>query len=123
MSIGEIIKELRNERKYTQADISKALHVSTSTLSKYETGISQPPLDFLIAFADLMHVSVDYLLGKNRLQCDYGYLNKDYSKGTKTSALFNDILALKANQREVLVKIVSALKCQSEVESMSRRKA
>jgi len=122
MHTGEIIRELRDQRNYTQTQLSKALNITAPTLSKYETGKSQPPLDFLIAFADLMNVSVDYLLGRNRLQYDYSCLNKEYTRTVKTSTLFNDILALKGKQREVLVGVVFALICQNEVENMSRRK-
>lgn len=35
------------------------------TISGYETGYAQPPIDILIKIADVLQVSTDYLLGRS----------------------------------------------------------
>lgn len=122
MEIGENIKSLREERNYTQVEIYRLLNITPSTLSKYETGRCQPPLDFLMAYADIMNVSIDYILGKTKIKFDYSVFNKTYAKSVKTSTLINDLLTLNPKHRVFLIEFVDLLKCQSDVENISKHK-
>lgn len=38
---GAVIKELREKKKFTQAELAQELNVSDKTVSKWETGVSQ----------------------------------------------------------------------------------
>lgn len=62
------LRELRKERQITQQELAKILKLSVQTISGYETGYAQPPLDTLIAMADYFQCSVDELLDRE----DYG---------------------------------------------------
>ena len=42
--IGSIIRELREDKKMTQADLAKRLNVSDKTISKWETGGGYPDI-------------------------------------------------------------------------------
>ncbi len=64
MMLGKRLKELREHRKLTQADVAKALGIDRTTYGKYETGDSSPHYEKLIQLADFFGVSVDYLIGK-----------------------------------------------------------
>ena len=57
------IRELRKEAGITQEQLSKSLGVNRATLSRYESGEIDPPSSQLQRIADVLHVSVDYLLG------------------------------------------------------------
>lgn len=57
------IKELREERNYTQTEIAEVLHCTQQTYSKYETGEIMIDADNIMLLADFYHTSVDYLLG------------------------------------------------------------
>jgi transcriptional regulator with XRE-family HTH domain len=61
-SFGQRIKKLRKERSWTQKDLASKLDVPFSVLNKYESGINVPPIEKLIALADALQTSVDYLL-------------------------------------------------------------
>ena len=39
MSFGDKIKELRNEKKWTQDYVAEKLNISVGALSRYETGM------------------------------------------------------------------------------------
>lgn len=65
--IGKRIKEGRKRLGITQKKLGSEVHLSDSTISKYETGESLPPSDAIIGLSDCLHVSTDYLLkGKNK---------------------------------------------------------
>lgn len=58
------IRDLREDRDMTQAQVGAALHISQRTYAYYESGQRMIPPSVLSALADLYHVSVDYLLGR-----------------------------------------------------------
>ena len=59
---SEIIKELRQSKGLTQAQLAERLGVKKSIISAYETDSRPPSLDMLIKYAREFHVSTDYLL-------------------------------------------------------------
>lgn len=63
LDFGERLKYLRNERGYTQNYLAKKMDVSQNTIVRWENGYKSPTKDHLIKLADLLHVSLDYLVG------------------------------------------------------------
>lgn len=59
----ERLKELRVERKLSQADLAKELNVSQRSISSWETGFRQPDFETLERIAKFFDVTTDYLLG------------------------------------------------------------
>ena len=57
------IRELREEKKLSQTEMSKKMGVSQQTYSRYETHSSEIPLEKLVWLAEFFEVTVDYLLG------------------------------------------------------------
>ena len=60
----ENLKTARKAKGYTQEKLSKRIGVSRSTVAMWETGNSQPDNNTLTALANLLDVTVDYLLGR-----------------------------------------------------------
>ena len=56
--VGAFLRELRNAKKLTQEQLAEILSVSRRTVSRWETGISAPDYDLLVALADLYQVDV-----------------------------------------------------------------
>lgn len=56
------LKDIREDRDYTQSHIADVLHIKQNTYSQYETGVRQIPIDLLIKLADFYNVSTDYIL-------------------------------------------------------------
>lgn len=71
MQKGDILKELREDRKYTQAYIAKLLQTSRQYYSDYECEKYELPLHHLEFLADLFNVSTDYLLGRTKISKPY----------------------------------------------------
>ncbi|OUM20026.1 LexA family protein [Butyricicoccus porcorum] len=60
----KILKELRKNKKITQARLAEMLGVSRSTISMWEIDESQPDNDTLVKIAGIFDVSTDFLLGQ-----------------------------------------------------------
>lgn len=63
---GEILKELRKQRKLSQESLATALGVSKSIIGLYENGKRTPSRQTLEAIADYFNVDIDYLLGREK---------------------------------------------------------
>ena len=61
-------KELREKNQLTQAELSKHLKISPSTVGMYEQGRREPDIDTLKKLSDFFEVSIDYLLGKTNFR-------------------------------------------------------
>lgn len=59
------LRDLREDRDMTQAQVASLLGVDQRVYSNYETGKREIPLRHLIVLADYYHVTVDYLLGRD----------------------------------------------------------
>lgn len=57
------LKELRNDKGLTQAQVSESLHIDQCVYSTYETGKREIPLQFFIILTQFYGVSLDYLAG------------------------------------------------------------
>ncbi|GGD76262.1 helix-turn-helix domain-containing protein [Paenibacillus nasutitermitis] len=64
MNIGNRISKLRDDRGWTQEHTAASLGISRAALSHYEKNRREPDTETLSKFADLFHVSVDFLVGR-----------------------------------------------------------
>lgn len=65
---GSIIRDLRKEKRLSQTELSKALHVSQQTITSWETGKADPNSGALNSLANYFNVSADYLLGRTKIK-------------------------------------------------------
>lgn len=63
LSLGEKIRNLREDRDLNQEQLGKAINMTQRKISYIECGKSEPSLDDIVAFCNFFHVSADYLLG------------------------------------------------------------
>ena len=66
------IKELRQANNIKQAELARAINVSQATMSEYETGKYEPDIETLKKIADYFDVTVDYIVGGNRVSRKHG---------------------------------------------------
>lgn len=67
VSIGERIKESRNEKKITQQELASQLNVSRSAISNWEVGRNYPDLDSIVQLSDILEISLDKLLREDTI--------------------------------------------------------
>ncbi len=64
--IGQFLKELRNEKKITQAELAEMLGVTNRSISRWENGVTMPDFDLLIKLAKNYDVDIMEILNGER---------------------------------------------------------
>ena len=62
LSLGEKIRNLREDRDLNQSQLGKAVNMTQRKISYIECGKSEPSIEDIIAFCHFFKVSADYLL-------------------------------------------------------------
>jgi len=62
-NIATRIKELRLEKKMSQAQLGQVIGVNDRTISNYESGKREPDIQTIKKLCDFFEVTSDYLLG------------------------------------------------------------
>ena len=56
------VRELRNEKGFSQEELAGRINVSQQTISRIEKGETEIPVDILVHLSKMFHVSADYIL-------------------------------------------------------------
>ena len=67
-SLGQRIARLRRNKGLTQEDLGDKVGVSSQAVSKWETDSSVPDVTLLVKIANIFDISVDELLGNDRIK-------------------------------------------------------
>ena len=76
MTLGAHIIQLRKKKGLSQADLGKAISTSGDIIGRYERDEVKPSIEVVIKIADTLEVSIDYLVGKSKLELDNKLLKK-----------------------------------------------
>lgn len=63
MEFAERLKMLRKQVKLTQAQIAEKLNISQQAYASWERGVKKPTQENLVKIAQILNVSIDYLVG------------------------------------------------------------
>ncbi len=61
MAIKDRVRQLRQDKRWTQAELGKKLGIHQKQISAYERAINIPSTEILIKLAEVFDVSLDYL--------------------------------------------------------------
>ncbi len=61
---AQVLKTLRLRAKMNQSDLAEILNVERSTISRWESGTSSPPMGMIERLSEIFDVSFDVLMGK-----------------------------------------------------------
>lgn len=64
MKFGDILRQKREERRMTQADLAQRIGITQQNVNSYETGYKIPPLRVVVAAADVFRCSTDEMIGR-----------------------------------------------------------
>lgn len=70
MEFSERLKKLRKDAGLTQVDVANKLGISQPAYASWERGIKKPTQDNLVKIAQILNVSVDYLVGNSQETLD-----------------------------------------------------
>lgn len=65
MEFAERLKTLRKQVKLTQGHIAEKLNISQQAYASWERGVKKPTQENLVKIAQVLNVSVDYLVGNS----------------------------------------------------------
>ncbi|MBR2970039.1 MAG: helix-turn-helix transcriptional regulator [Clostridia bacterium] len=89
------LKDFRKAKDITQEEMSKILHLGSTTYKNYENNITEPNIATLVKLADYFHVSLDELVGRPT-----NLLNK-MTLTERQQTLIDKILAMNEKQQEL----------------------
>lgn len=72
----ERIKEIREDKDYTQKEVAHFLQITQQQYSKYELGVRLLPIDKLDKLADFYNTSTDYLISRTNERKPYPKIKK-----------------------------------------------
>lgn len=70
MEFSERLKDLRKQAGLTQVDVAEKLGISQPAYASWERGVKKPTQENLVKIAQILNVSVDYLVGNSEEKTD-----------------------------------------------------
>ena len=70
MEFSERLKELRKQAHLTQVELASKLGIVQSSYADWERGKKKPTQDNLVKIAQVLNVSIDYLVGNSEEKAD-----------------------------------------------------
>jgi len=70
MEFSERLKNLRKQAHLTQVDVAEKLGISQPAYASWERGVKKPTQENLVKIAQVLNVSVDYLVGNSEVKLD-----------------------------------------------------
>ena len=65
MEFSERLKDLRKQAELTQVEVAEKLGISQPAYASWERGAKKPTQENLVKIAQILNVSVDYLIGNS----------------------------------------------------------
>jgi transcriptional regulator with XRE-family HTH domain len=76
MTFGERIALIRKQLKWSQEDLAKKVGTSAPIIGRYERDEIKPSIEVAAKMAELLNVSLDYLVGKTDVLLDNKIMNR-----------------------------------------------
>lgn len=103
--IGQTVRNLRKQKRISQTELAKILHVSQQTITAWETGKAEPSSSAVSNLADYFNVTTDYLLGRPEKQTESRH--QTISEAIDT-AMANDGKELDQHDKDVIKSLIEA---------------
>ena len=76
MSFGKRLAIIRKERNLSQEELAGKVGILGNVLGRYEREKARPSIEMATQLANVLEVSLDYLVGKTKLQIDQKLIDK-----------------------------------------------
>ena len=126
--IAENLKSLRKGRDLTQEEVAEILGVSPQSVSKWERGDSCPDITFLPALANFYEVSVDTLIGMDKINdaqtknAIFASAHNHWREGDVNAAIkiYSEALKMFPNDKGVMSDMAMALALEGGADKLSQ---
>ncbi len=101
-SFGKRLKDLRNQKRWTQKELAGMLDIGFSQFNKYELGLHIPPIEKLIHLARVLDTTLDYLL-------DGDSPEGNSLHNTRLLKRFREVEHFDSEDQETIIKVLDAM--------------
>lgn len=98
-TFGQRFQRLRKENNLTQEEVANRVNVTPQAVSKWENDISSPDISLLNSLADLFNISLDELLGREKVITEI--VNKENRKDINKMILKVNVLSISGDKVNV----------------------
>jgi len=98
MLFGERLAQVRKKKKISQEELAKAIGVHAPVIGRYERGEVKPSIEVATKMAEVLKVSLDYLVGFADYELDHSLTQK-----------ILDIQTLNEEDRTGIIRTLDAL--------------
>ena len=109
MTFGEKLKDARRSAGYSQEELAEKLAVSRSAIAKWETNKGMPDINNLKIIAQILNVSIDYLLDDG-CKLDLSVVRKSINLADYSDKTINIL-----NKKKIKDKVVRSVYPKSEI--------
>jgi transcriptional regulator with XRE-family HTH domain len=109
---AERLQSTRKERKITQTRLADMLGVNPRVYNRWERGTAVPQLDTIVKIADILGVSLDVLVGREKST------HQPVIHNLKLHAMLNEIDALPDEDQKALVILMDSLIKRSKIDRL-----
>ncbi len=107
---GERLMQIRKKKKLSQAEVGKLLEIDGDAYGRYERNEVKPSIDMAAKIAEVLNVSLDYLIGKTHLEFDGDTLKR-----------IQEISKLSDNNKEVVYTFLDSFLATNKMQSMLKK--
>lgn len=107
VTFGKRLTEVRKLRKLSQDELGKRVDVHGAVIGRYERDEVKPSIEMAKALAEVLEVSLDYLVGSTDTLLEKAVVNK-----------ILDIQKLKPNDKEHVFALLDAFLKQRKIQSV-----
>lgn len=120
---GELLAELRQDRKMTQKELAQVIYVTSGTISNYENGAHFPDVEKLIKLADFFGVTTDYLLGRSSFNLPLEVFEEPIAEGKTVGEFIKDFKAVSSERKQLLLMMLKDMKIGTMIDSYDKKGA
>jgi len=114
ISFGERLRELRIQKKLSQAELGQIIGVQATHIGRYERGESKPSAKYLKLLADVLDVSADFLYDGNEEDAAVADL-----KDRELVELFKKVDQLSDEEKELVKKFIDLVLTKHEIQKLA----
>jgi len=100
-SFGKKLKECREEKGFSQAELARKIESHHSIIGKYERDEVKPTIDVVKKLSDVLHTTVGYLLGETQ--------DRELLKDPSMLRRLNDISRFPENDKSCIMYTLDAM--------------
>jgi transcriptional regulator with XRE-family HTH domain len=100
-SFGKKLKECRDEKSFSQAELARKINSHHSIIGKYERDEVKPTIDVVKKLADVLQTTVGYLLGETQ--------DRELLKDPSMLKRLNDISKFSKEDKEHILYTLDAM--------------